>query len=245
MELYHFLEILNLWINNMRRKKHQSLKSIDHSTRKKESKSPKKIYLIACEGECTEPNYIKGLVKHQKEKGKIAFGTEIKFSHHSHSDPYGVLQDLLNTTNLDSFDELWIVIDRDEVELKDKGFGGHSKENFNKALEESQNKNVSVACSNPCFELWILLHFEYRDTACTREEIQKKALEKVNTILGKDKQIKKVDELKSIEKLYDLLKDKVDVAIKNANKLKENESKKQNPSTGMFKLLESLYECEK
>lgn len=111
-------------------------------------------------------------------------------------------------------------------------------------MEESQNKNVSVTCSNPCFEFWILLHFEYRDTACTREEIQKKALEKVNTILEKEKQLRKVDELKSIENLYDLLKTKVDVAVRNANKLKVNESKKQNPSTGMFKLLESLYEMQ-
>lgn len=244
MEQFHILEILNSWTTNMGRKKHQNLKSITHLTRKIESKSPKKIYLIACEGECTEPNYIKGLVKHQKDQGKIALGTEIKFSRHNHSDPYGVLQDLLNTPNLDFFDELWIVIDRDEVELKGKGFGGHLKENFNKTLEESQNKNVSVACSNPCFEFWILLHFEYRDTACTREEIQKKALEKVNTILEKEKQLRKVDELKSIENLYDLLKTKVDVAVRNANKLKVNQSKKQNPSTGMFKLLESLYEMQ-
>ena len=236
------MEISNLWMSNMGRKKHLSLKLIPHQTRKPESKIPKKIYLIACEGQCTEPNYIRGLVNHQKKIGKIATGTEIKFAQHSHSDPSGVLQDLLKTPNVESFDELWIVIDRDEIEPKGKGFGGHSNENFTEALTECKNKNVNVACSNPCFEFWIILHFEYRDTACTRDEIQKKALERVNTLLPKENQIKKVDKLKTIDNLYDLLKDKIDFAMNNAKKLKNNESENKNPSSGMFKLLASLYE---
>ena len=148
----------------------------------------------------------------------IAAGTEVIIPPHQHSDPYGVLQDLLATKNYESYDELWIVIDRDEVELKGKGFGGHTEENFQKALEESKAHCVEVACSNPCFELWIVLHFEYRDTACSRGEIQKKALEKVNSLLPKEKQLKKVEKLKSVENIYGLLKDKVDVARRNSKK---------------------------
>lgn len=224
----------------MGRKKHQNLKSISHEKRKPESKESKKVFLIACEGICTEPNYILGLVKYQKSMQVIAAGTEVIIPPHQHSDPYGVLQDLLGTPNYESYDELWIVIDRDEVELKRKGFGGHTEENFQKALKESKEHGVKVACSNPCFELWIVLHFEYRDTACSRGDIQKKALVKINSILPKEKQLKKVENLKSGENLYDLLKNRVDIARRNAKKLKANEKIKANPSTGMYKLLDSL-----
>ena len=48
----------------MGRKNHNSFKHISHETRKPETKVGLKSYLIACEGECTEPNYINGLVSH-------------------------------------------------------------------------------------------------------------------------------------------------------------------------------------
>lgn len=224
----------------MGRKSHNSFKQLSHETRKPETKVGLKSYLIACEGECTEPNYINGLVKHQKLIQKIAIGTEVVIVPHGATDPYGVLNELLNVPDKDRFDEFWIVIDRDEVELKKKGYGGHTKENFNKAIDESSKNGVNVACSNPCFELWLVLHFEYRDTACTREEIQKKALEKVNSILPDKLKMQKVDDLKALESIYDLLKEKMPTARKYAEKLKENDIKHENPSSGMYKFLNSL-----
>ena len=99
---------------------------------------------------------------------------------------------------------------------------------------------MKVACSNPCFELWIVLHFEYRDTACTRDDIQKKALEKINSLLDSKHKLSNVDQMKSIENIYSLLQDKVFTAKKNAEKLKENDENYLNPSSGMFRLLSSL-----
>ena len=226
----------------MGRRNHESFKNTLPLVRKQETKLPLKAFLIACEGICSEPNYINGLVLNEKINRKIADGTVVKIAPHQHSDPYGVLQDLLGSPNYESYDELWIVIDRDEVELKRKGVGGHTEENFQKALEKSKEHGVEVACSNPCFELWIVLHFEYRDTACSRGDIQKKALVKINSILPKEKQLKKVENLKSLENLYNLLKDRVDIARRNAKKLRSNEEAKANPSTGMYKLLDSLLE---
>lgn len=224
----------------MARKKHTSFKSIVPEKRKEESFSLKKAFLIACEGICTEPNYIKNLVYEEKQNKHIAEGTVVKIAQHQHSDPYGVLSDLLSTSNKDDFDECWIVIDRDEVEYKGKGFGGHSKENFNKAVTEALENNVKVAFSNPCFELWIVLHFEYRDTECFRDDIQHKALEKVNSLLPQQKCLKNVDELKNFEGLYTVLKDKTSVAIKFAEKLSANEAKYKNPSTTVHSLVKIL-----
>ena len=94
-----------------------------------------------------------------------------------------------------------------------------------------------LSCSNPCFELWIVLHFEFRNTACTRSDIQKTAQEKINALLPAQKQLKSI---KSLSNLYDLLKDNTETAMKNAKKLEDNEAENKNPSSGMFKLLNSM-----
>lgn len=226
----------------MARKNHVSFKTKALEIRKGENLTQKKAFLIACEGVCTEPNYIKNLVNIEKLSKKIAEGTTVKIAPHQHSDPLGVLTDLLSTSNKEDFDECWIVIDRDAVEFKGKGFGGHTEENFNQAISEAEKNNVKVAFSNPCFELWIILHFEYRDTKCSRDDIQNKALEKINSLLPQKNKLKNVDELKNFKKLYSVLKDKTSSAIKFAKKLSENEVKKKNPSTTVHKLVSALTE---
>ena len=224
----------------MPRKSHNSFKSTVPETRKNETLSQKKAFLIACEGECTEPNYIKNLVAVEKLNKNIAEGTVVKIATHQHSDPCGVLADLLSTHNREDFDECWIVIDRDAVEFKGNGFGGHTKENFNKAIENALQNNVKIAFSNPCFELWIILHFEYRDTESSRDDIQDKALEKINSLLPQGKKLKNVDKLKNFERLYSLLKEKTPSAIKFAKKLSENEVQRKNPSTSVYRLVNAL-----
>lgn len=224
----------------MARKHHPSLKSIQPKGRKEESLVQKKVFLIACEGICTEPNYINGLVKIEKLRKNIAEGTEVIIAEHQHSDPLGVVKDLLSTPYAESFDERWIVIDRDEIEIIGKGGGGHTKENFDKAVETCISRNIKIACSNPCFELWIVLHFEYRDSECSRKDIQIKALEKVNSLLSADKKIKRVEDMKSLDNLYELLEEKRDTAIKFSRKLSENEATFRNPSTGIHKLISSI-----
>lgn len=52
-------------------------------------------------------------------------------------------------------DHLWLVIDHDN--RKTKELAGFSK--------FAKQKGFNLAISNPCFELWMLLHFEYLSTA--------------------------------------------------------------------------------
>lgn len=224
----------------MARKSHNPLKYIEPARRKGESLTARKAFLIACEGECTEPGYIKDLVDQEKRNRRIAEGTVVMIAPHRHSNPCGVLSDLIEMAGQQSFDERWIVIDRDEVEYKGKGFGGHAQEDFSRAIQESRKNGVKVACSNPCFELWIVLHFEYRDTACGRDDIQRKALEKINSLLPKEKQIRKVDDMKSLENLYSLLRGRTDTACRFAEKLAGNEEEHKNPSTGMYRLVRTI-----
>lgn len=52
----------------MARRKHENLRERSPEFRKGEHIEVLKSFLIACEGECTEPNYINGLVKYQKQQ---------------------------------------------------------------------------------------------------------------------------------------------------------------------------------
>lgn len=61
------------------------------------------------------------------------------------------VREFMKEYNIEDDDELWIVVDRDQW--------------TNKMLSSvarycSQNKNLRFCVSNPCFELWLLLHIE-------------------------------------------------------------------------------------
>ena len=78
----------------MARRKHENLRERSSEFRKGEHIEVLKSFLIASEGECTEPNYINGLVKYQKQQHLIAAGTKVIIAKHQHSDPCGVITDL-------------------------------------------------------------------------------------------------------------------------------------------------------
>ena len=66
----------------MARKKHDNFKNFSPEVRKGEHINVRKSFIIACEGECTEPNYINGLVKYQKQQRLIAVGTKVIIAKH-------------------------------------------------------------------------------------------------------------------------------------------------------------------
>lgn len=127
-------------------------------------REPRARFYIFCEGANTEPDYLKAV----KTKYRSALiDLEI-------SGGKGVprtLADLAKNralelgligrkrTHLDSFekgDQVWICFDRDE------------HERIEEAFQICKVNNIGVAFSNPCFEPWIILHFEFFDKACDR-----------------------------------------------------------------------------
>ena len=138
--------------------------------RKKGVKKELDRVIIACEGTVTEKQYFQSIFDDLVANNNIA-KTSLVIAKHSHTDPKGVLADLEKALEKDSeFEHKWIVIDRDEV--KPNG-GGHDIENFNGAISSAEAKGIDVAYSNPSFEIWYLLHFEYRNTALSRDEVIK------------------------------------------------------------------------
>lgn len=71
------------------------------------------------------------------------------------SDPEAVVDRLLDykkVHQLESFDELWALIDVDHH------FKGSHQRNLASALQKATSIGATVLVSNPCFEVWLLLH---------------------------------------------------------------------------------------
>jgi hypothetical protein len=125
------------------------------------------------------------------------------------------------------YSQVWCVFDRDSFPLK----------NYLAAFELAQANAIKLAWTNEAFELWYLLHFDYIDSAISRKDYAGK-------LLQKGLKYKKAD-----RGFYGLIRDRQDVAIKNAKKLERywNEAgrkfpERENPSTNVHKLVEFLNE---
>src|SRR5579863_6447941 len=115
---------------------------------------PRTRVLVLCEGEVTEPKYFqafrhehrsrlvevelvsdcgvpKTLVEYAVERKKQAFREAKRYS-----DPFL------------KYDEIWCVFDVD------------AHPHLNEAKNQARDNGLNLAISNPCFELWVLLHFQ-------------------------------------------------------------------------------------
>ena len=204
--------------------------------------------IIACEDSVSSPTYFRMIVNTLIEQ-KVITQESFVIAPHKHTHPTGVLKDLTSYKKYQDFDHKWIVIDRDSQRVNG---GGHSKEDFNNALKNAKSKksnfNIEVAYTNDSFELWYLLHFEYRNSAISRDEILTQVIKRLKGVdaykfakLTKDN-IKQENYSRLI---FETLKPLQNVAIKNAKKLLESYGKKHcpesdNPSTRIHLLIDIL-----
>ena len=120
--------------------------------RVKESREPYDKVLIVSEGEKTEPHYLTALRDHLKLSQ-----TNIKIDSNSDSSPTSVVKyakELIKESIKDPYDHVFCVIDRDL----------HT--DFNTAISQidgyrNKDTELHAIVSNPCFEYWVLLHFNY------------------------------------------------------------------------------------
>jgi hypothetical protein len=214
--------------------------------------------IIACEDSVSSPTYFRMIVAHLIQQ-KIITQDSFVIAKHKHSNPMGVLKDLKNYKDENGktykdFDHKWIVIDRD---IERVNGGGHKKEDFNNALinakSSKSNLNIEVAYSNDSFELWYLLHFVYRNTPISRDEILKQVIQKLKEIdtykfasLTKEN-IKKENYTRHI---FETLNSLQDDAIRNAQTLllsygENHNPESDNPSTRVHELVQILKNLEK
>ena len=153
-----------------------------------------KLFIIS-EGEKTEKKYF----RNYRKRG---CGLEIKTPNTSRTDPIGLVefaerQIRKHGLEPEGDDEVWCVFDVDENEEK-----------IHDAVEKASEKGIKIALSNPCFEIWYLLHFELRQTRLSCDE----------TIDNLKKYVQ--DYSKNEDVFYDILDGRQD-AISHAEKLNE------------------------
>ncbi len=110
-----------------------------------------RLVVIASEGLFTESIYFSE-VKNTLCKPKVH--VEILARDSNASSPENVhaqIADFMCQYNIEDDDELWLVIDRDRW---------HERMLSQVARLCSQNAHLHFCMSNPCFELWLLLHLE-------------------------------------------------------------------------------------
>ena len=111
------------------------------------------LFVIASEGARTEPKYFRG-VREQLHSSRLHIEV-LERQDRSNSSPVRILR------MLDSFakdyklrdgDQLWLVMDRDRQSWRPQAIA--------EVARECVRKGYHLAVSNPCFEVWLLLHFE-------------------------------------------------------------------------------------
>ncbi len=169
--------------------------------------------LLVCEGEKTEPNYFNELRRDRKLHGLRIVG-EACGSH-----PSSVVE--FAAQNQDDFDHIWCAFDRNN----------HIK--IHEAIERARALNFRLAFSNPCFELWYLLHFEHQTAEVTRSQVQRKLKRHI------------ADYHKAKIGMYEATRERIEVATRRAEELRTRNAtacKKptDNPSTGVALLVSFL-----
>lgn len=205
--------------------------------RSAEKKSPYETVLIVCEGEKTEVNYFKGLI--QNERLNTA-NIEVIYSEKG-SAPIRIVECAIEKAETqEGLDRVFCVFDRDSHSSYELAI---NKIKRYKPGRKSKSKPLFEAIvSSPCFEIWILLHFEYTTKSYNRTE-KHSSCDSLVTAL----KLHIPDYAKNIDNLYGKTKKYHKEAISNAKKLKNDnvQTKSTNPATNVDTLIQYLINLKK
>ncbi len=184
----------------------------------KPTRSYNKLYLIATEGE-TEKDYLELIQKMVSAQIKISVP---KPDHKPNPDKViERMEKARKAEDLRKGDEAWLIIDKDTW----------PEEQIQRAFEwAEQRSDRGCALSNPCFEYWILLHFEKPKSGLSTKSIT----DQINKhIPNYEKRLKEAA----------FSKTQIEDAIKRAEQQERNRSTlypEQN-GTMVYKLIESIF----
>lgn len=187
-------------------------------------REPRRRILVVCEGRKTEPGYFRDLVREEAlqlvrlevdDRGAVprtlvARAVELRKEAEREAKR-------TSDTQL-RYDEVWCVFDVDEhPEIPD-------------AKQQALAHGIRLAVSNPCFELWLLLHFRDQTSFIERNKLRRKC---GDVMPGYDKEAR-----------YAALRPGYEQAVRRARSLDLRHERDgnvgENPSTGVYVLTESL-----
>jgi len=175
--------------------------------KKSNSQSVKPVFKMFCEGEKTEPLYIRGYINHfHSDKRSI-----IVVENTNKNTPVQLVEVAITAKKQGSGDDVvWVVFDR-ESEAK------YSHELHAQARAKALANGIQIAFSNVCFEFWILLHFGYTSGCYSSYD----DLKKKSALISKLKEVGIQNYDKASPMLFDKVKELIPDAIKNSERLKD------------------------
>lgn len=180
---------------------------------------------IFCEGEKTEKLYF------QKLKTKERIWINVKVTSPGNTDAVGLVKQTLKYKEqfIDG-DYVYCVFDRDR----------NTDQKLCEAKKLAERNGIKLIFSNPCFEYWILCHFERLSTRCELPEIK----DKLNHYM--------TNYSKTDVRIYDKTESLLSVAIENAKRVNQTHSGRaellsteSNPSTNVYEIIERFREIKK
>jgi hypothetical protein len=192
--------------------------------RRTATREPTRRLLVVSEGKVTEPEYLRGFWRWVRNNTieivfpdkhgvpltlvKLAVKLKVSAEKQAKRERDGFL----------AYDEVWCVFDIDE------------HPGVNDARQLARARGIKLAVSNPCFELWILLHFRESPGPRHRHNVMELVAEKLP---GYDKHLR-----------FDDLASGVEDADRRARALQtqadEEGEPHRNPTTGVYRLTESI-----
>lgn len=174
---------------------------------------------FVCEGQNSEPNYFQALRRHL-DWTLIDIVTVGGVGVPSTIYKRAVAERRKNNTG-DSFtdrDKYWAIFDRDEHPC------------YYEAINSCRNNGIELGISNPCFELWLLLHIDNYDKPDDRHTIQRAFKNSQGQLNTKAKEFAYDDLVKNFEKAVDRAKKQYE------RRCKEKDKKLKPPYTTLFGL---------
>ena len=186
--------------------------------------SAKKQIYVFCEGQATEPDYIKYWQRKHRQQVVVVI-----------DDFYGGPQQLVDSAikrrqddlreerrgRGRAFDEYWCVFDRDE----------HRE--FDAAVIRAVSSDIRVAHTNPCIELWFILHFVDQTAFIHRHDAQRRSKE----LLGCKKRLTH-DALRQLGTAFNSARARAQ-ALDGKHSL-DGSAPRSNPSSTVWELIEAI-----
>jgi hypothetical protein len=144
--------------------------------RRRPNREPRRRVLVFTEGRKTEPSYLTALWRAHRDIVSIEVSDE-------HGTPMTLVRHALAAMSEnanakrkgrgDVFDEIWCMFDVDE------------HPDVRTAITTASGKRIGVAVSNPCVELWFVLHWEEQTAEIDRDAAQRRSA----SYVGNDKNV--------------------------------------------------------
>ena len=125
--------------------------------------------------------------------------------------------------SVDAPDEIWCVFDRD------------NHPDIRQSINRARQKGVQVAFSNPCFELWLVLHRQDQNAYIDRKAVSRLA-QQHKLVVNKAIDDRAIPDL---IRLYDDAKKRA-MWLDRMHRLNLTQVPDNNPSTGMWRLVDSI-----